>query len=74
MGRMATIDARRMLKALARLGWSVVRVKGSHHFVAKPGAPSAVVPVHPGRTMKEGTARSILAQLGISEDDFFAKY
>jgi predicted RNA binding protein YcfA (HicA-like mRNA interferase family) len=65
MGRMASIDGRRMLKALVRLGWSVARVKGS---------PSAVVPIHPGRAMKEGTARSILAQLGISEDDFFAQY
>jgi len=71
---MSSIDARRMLKALARLGWTVVRIKGSHHFVAKPGSPSAVVPAHPGRTMKEGTARSILAQLGISEDAFFEQY
>lgn len=74
MGRMSSIDGRRMLKALARLGWLVVRVRGSHHFVAKPGASSAVIPVHPGRTMKEGTARAILAQLGIPEDAFFDVY
>jgi predicted RNA binding protein YcfA (HicA-like mRNA interferase family) len=31
MGRMSGIHADRMIRALERLGWLVVRSKGSHH-------------------------------------------
>ncbi len=74
MGRLATIQALRMIKALARLGWTVVRVSGSHHILAKPGHAPATVPVKKGATLKEGTARSILKQAGVTEDEFFDVY
>jgi predicted RNA binding protein YcfA (HicA-like mRNA interferase family) len=74
MGRLASIQALRMIKALARLGWTVARVSGSHHILAKPGHPPVTIPVKKGATLKEGTARSILKQAGVSEDDFFQVY
>jgi predicted RNA binding protein YcfA (HicA-like mRNA interferase family) len=63
-----------MIRALARLGWTVVRVSGSHHILAKPGHVSVTVPVKKGATLKEGTARSILKHAGVSEDEFFRVY
>lgn len=74
MGRMASIHALRMIKALARLGWTVARVAGSHHILTRAGHPSVTIPVKKGATLKEGTARSILRQAGISEDEFFQVY
>jgi predicted RNA binding protein YcfA (HicA-like mRNA interferase family) len=74
MGRMASIQALRMIKALARLGWTVARVSGSHHILTRAGHPSVTIPVKKGATLKEGTARSILRQAGISEDAFFKAY
>ncbi len=71
---MASIQALRMIKALVRLGWTLERVTGSHHFLAKPGRPPVSVPVKKGATLKEGTARSILRQAGIGEDEFFDAY
>jgi predicted RNA binding protein YcfA (HicA-like mRNA interferase family) len=32
------------------------------------------VPIHKGRTLKEGTAREILKQAGIDEETFFDAY
>jgi predicted RNA binding protein YcfA (HicA-like mRNA interferase family) len=63
-----------MIKALVRLGWTVARVSGSHHILTSVGHPSVTIPVKKGATLKEGTARSILKQAGISEDEFFAMY
>ncbi len=63
-----------MIKALARLAWTVVRVSGSHYILAKPGHASVTVPIKKGATLKEGTARSILKQAGVSEDEFFGAY
>jgi predicted RNA binding protein YcfA (HicA-like mRNA interferase family) len=74
MGRMASIVALRMIKALERLGWTVDRVRGSHHVLAKAGHPSITIPVRKGATLKEGTARAILRQAGVSEDEFFDEY
>lgn len=75
MGRMAGIHAERMIRALERLGWSVIRSRGSHHALARCGRPGVItVPVHKGRTLGEHTAKGILKQAGISEDEFFAAY
>ncbi len=32
------------------------------------------VPMHKGKSLKEGTARQILEQVGVTEDTFFAEY
>lgn len=71
---MASIQALRLIKALARLGWTLDRVAGSHHILTKPGRSAVTVPVKKGATLKEGTARSILRQAGIGEDEFFDAY
>ncbi len=69
---MASIVALRMIKALVRLDWSVDRASGtSHHVLTKEGYRPITVPVKKGRTLKEGTARAILRQAGVSEDEFF---
>ena len=71
MGRMAQIAAVRMIRALLRLGWVRARQKGSHVALTKDGR-TLIVPEH--RVLKEGTARAILKQAGVSEDEFFAEY
>lgn len=75
MGRMSGIHADRMIRALERLGWKVVRIKGAHHALARPGRPGVItVSLKKGRTLPEPTARGILKQAGISEDAFFEVY
>jgi predicted RNA binding protein YcfA (HicA-like mRNA interferase family) len=75
MGKMSGIHADRMIRALERLGWQVVRSKGSHHALARPGRPGVItVSVKKGRTLPEPTARAILKQAGVSEDEFFQVY
>lgn len=72
---MSSIVAVRMIRALVRLGWSIDRASGtSHHVLTKQGRPPITVPVKKGRTLKEGTARAILRQAGVSEDEFFDAY
>ncbi len=71
---MASIQALRMIRALVRLGWTVARASGSHHVLVKPGCPRIVVPVHRGKPLKEGLARDILKDAGVSENEFFGLY
>lgn len=75
MGRMSGIHGDRMIRALQRLGWQLQRVSGSHHSLVRPDRGGIItVPVHKGKTLKQKTARSVLKQAGISEEDFLAVY
>jgi predicted RNA binding protein YcfA (HicA-like mRNA interferase family) len=71
---MAQVVAARLLRALGRLGWTIDRQSGSHAVLVKAGHSPITVPVHRGKTLKEGTARAILKQAGVSEDEFFDVY
>jgi predicted RNA binding protein YcfA (HicA-like mRNA interferase family) len=52
----------------------VKRQSGSHVVLARSGQMPVTVPVHKGKTMKEGTARGILKAAGVSEDALFDVY
>lgn len=64
----------RLVRALKRLGWAESRQAGSHLILVKSGKAPLPVPVHKGRTMKEGTVRSILRTAGVSEEELFDVY
>jgi predicted RNA binding protein YcfA (HicA-like mRNA interferase family) len=57
--------------ALKRAGFSVHRVKGSHHHLRNPDRPQArpVVPM-PRGDLPPGTLRAIIRQAGLSMDEF----
>lgn len=38
------------------------------------GKPPITIPVHKGKTLKEGTARAILKAAGVAEADLFDVY
>lgn len=58
-----------MLKFLQRQGFSIVRIKGSHHILAKDTC-TVVVPVHGNQTLKIGTLNTILESSGIQKEEF----
>ena len=63
-----------MARALGRLGWTVDRQSGSHVVLTHAGRNPVTVPVHKGKTLKEGTARAILKVAGVSERELFEVY
>lgn len=65
------LTARDVLRALRKAGFTVARVKGSHHHLRHLGKPAArvVVPVHSG-DLPPGTVRAIIKQAGLTEADF----
>ena len=74
MGRMASIVAARLVRALVPLGWALDRQAGSHAVLTKAGKNPVIVPMHKGKPPKEGTARAILKQAGLTEEEFFGAY
>ena len=67
MPKLPVISAAEAIKAFERLGFIIVRQRGSH-IVLRRGSSGCVVPNH--RELKTGTWSGVLKQAGISPDEF----
>lgn len=60
MTRLPRLTGPELVAALAKAGFHVVRVKGSHHFLRHQDGRSAVIPAHPGEVPGAGDDRASL--------------
>lgn len=60
MSRIPRVTGSDLLAALAKAGFAVIRVKGSHRFLRHEDGRSTVVPVHSGETIGPGLLHKIL--------------
>jgi predicted RNA binding protein YcfA (HicA-like mRNA interferase family) len=56
--------------ALGHAGFSIIRTRGSHHFLRHPDGRTTVVPVHAGDTIGPGLLGKILRDCGLTRDEF----
>jgi predicted RNA binding protein YcfA (HicA-like mRNA interferase family) len=54
-----------LVRALTRAGWTLSRVKGSHHVFTHPTRPGIVVVPHPRKELGTGLVKAIRQQAGI---------
>jgi len=69
MPSLPVISGAEAVRALQRLGFIVVRQRGSH-IVLRKGSQACVVPNH--REIKTGTLAGLLKQGSVSIDDFIS--
>jgi len=69
MSRRPRVTGPDLIGALEKAGFSVLRVKGSHHFLRHQDGRSTVVPAHSGETIGPGLFHKILrdCQLTVGE-------
>jgi predicted RNA binding protein YcfA (HicA-like mRNA interferase family) len=71
MAKLPSLAARKIIRALKRAGFVEDRQKGSHLVLIHKGTKArTVVPVHPGRTIKEPLLRAIVRDANLSVDEF----
>jgi predicted RNA binding protein YcfA (HicA-like mRNA interferase family) len=67
------VSGRDAVRAFERAGFSVVRVRGSHHVMKREGHPFlVVVPVHGNKTLATGTLRALVDGAGLTAEQFAA--
>jgi predicted RNA binding protein YcfA (HicA-like mRNA interferase family) len=69
VAKVPRVTGKEMVRFLERQGFSLVRVRGSHHFFDRDGVHTTV-PVHGNRPLKIGTLRSILRDIELGPDEF----
>lgn len=67
---MKSISGQKLCKVVEKLGWTLSRVKGSHHIYTKENTSKIVViPVHGNRDLPTGTLSGVLRDAELTEDD-----
>jgi predicted RNA binding protein YcfA (HicA-like mRNA interferase family) len=69
MSRSPRITGAGLIAGLAKIGFQVVRVRGSHHFLRHEDGRSTVVPVHSGETLGPGLLHKILRDCNLTPED-----
>ena len=71
MNRLPTLTPRKVIRALERGGFVVRRIVGSHYQLTHPDKPGSRVTVpHHTKDLKRGTIHGIIAQAGLTVDEF----
>lgn len=71
MSKLPQISANKLIKILERLGFKIIRQKGSHIFLRHDDGRITVIPNHPGENFDRGLLNKILRKdVQISREDF----
>jgi predicted RNA binding protein YcfA (HicA-like mRNA interferase family) len=58
------MSGKELLRRLEQAGWTLERVNGSHHIMAK-GSARITVPVHANRDLSTGLLNKLLKEAGL---------
>ena len=67
---MKAVSGKHICKVLERKGWTLVRIRSSHHIYARPdGSRIVSVPVHGNKTLPTGTQHGIMKTADLTDAD-----
>ena len=69
MSKLPRVRGKALIAALKRLGFVVVRTRGSHHFLRHADGRTTVVPVHAGEELGPGLLGKILHDCDLDRED-----
>jgi len=69
MPRMPSVSAKDLIKVLQRIGFCVVRQRGSHVRLKHEDGRVVTIPVHVGQDVSRGLLRKILRDAELSPHD-----
>ena len=69
MTRLPSVTGKQLIAALKQLGFDVLRIKGSHHYLQHPDGRATVVPVHAGEDIGRGLMAKILRATKLEPDE-----
>jgi len=70
MSKLPSLTGERVIKALKRAGFEVVRQRGSHVYMSDSEGRKTVVPVHKGESVGTGLLVKIMRDAELTRDEF----
>lgn len=72
MSRAPRLTGPELISALTKIGFRVLRVKGSHHFLRHEDGRGTVVPVHSGEIIGPGLLHKIIRDCHVTAEQLSA--
>ena len=69
-GKLPLLTAKELIKIINKLGYQVIRQKGSHVYLKHQDGRCTVVPLHAGKEIGRGLLKRILNETEISREEF----
>jgi predicted RNA binding protein YcfA (HicA-like mRNA interferase family) len=69
LSNLPAVTGNRLIKALKKLGFDEIRIKGSHHFLKHPDGRCTVVPSHAGENIGRGLMAQVIRDCEITAED-----
>ena len=67
---MKALSGKELARVLERNGWTLARIRGSHHVYIKAGSRVRLsVPIHGSKPLREGLLRYLLKMAEIREEE-----
>ena len=70
MSNLPSISGKNLIKFLRKQGFTVIRTKGSHHFLQHNDGRVTTVPTHANESIGTGLLLKILKDCEIDKEDF----
>jgi predicted RNA binding protein YcfA (HicA-like mRNA interferase family) len=70
MSNIKNLTGAELISILQKLGFEIIRIKGSHHILRHIDGRRTVVPVHKGETIGIGLLMKVLKDVEISKTEF----
>jgi len=71
MAKLPLISAKELIKVLEKVGFKIIRQKGSHIFLRHNNGKTTVIPNHPGEKLDRSLLNKIIKKdIQISREDF----
>jgi len=62
--------AKKLIKALSKIGFQIVRKHGSHTVLKHPDGRITVIPIHPGEEIGNGLLLKIIKDTKLTKEEF----
>jgi predicted RNA binding protein YcfA (HicA-like mRNA interferase family) len=69
MTRLPRLKGKELIRTLEKLGFEIVRTRGSHFLLRHPDGRTTTVPVHAGEILGPGLLRSILRDVELTAEN-----
>ena len=69
-GKLPLLTAKELIKILNKIGFEVIRQRGSHIYLKHKDGRCTVVPLHAGKEIGRGLLKRILNEIDVSREEF----
>jgi len=71
MNKIKPLPAKKVIRALEKIGFKQIRQKGAHLFMRHPDGRTTLITVHPGEDIGKGMIRKIISDAKLTRDEWF---